>query len=289
MLVRNTTRETGMPFKTIMAVTSPDLGNRDLKLAATLCEQVGAHLSAFVVQMAAPPPVGELAAMISEPWLKERLEDRKRLAARRDEVTALFASSPVSVDVAIEYPELAWADEVIGRRGRYTDITVIGPDVLGTETLKEKAIEGALFWSGKPVLLAPQGALPTLSPKRVAVAWDTRIESTRAVREALEMLVAADEVRLVMIDPVEEEDGHGAEPGADAATYLARHGAKVRVDRVPSEGHSVAEVLSRCAVDFAADMLVMGAYGHSRFRERIFGGVTRAFVEQPTMPIFMAR
>lgn len=278
-----------MPFKTILTVTGPDLGEGDLKLAVSLCEAIGAHLSVLVVEMAAPPPVGEYAAIISDAWRQERQENERRLAERRDEVTAYLAAGSVSADVSSECPELAWSDEVIGRRARYADLLLVGPDVLATETLKAKVIAGALFSSGKPMLLLPAGAPATLTPKRIHVAWDARIEASRAMREALELLVAADDVRLVLVDPAEGENGHGAEPGSDAAAYLARHGVKVTVERLPREGHSVAEVLRRSASGFNADMLVMGGYGHARLRERIFGGVTQSMLDQPSLPLFIAR
>jgi nucleotide-binding universal stress UspA family protein len=146
-----------------------------------------------------------------------------------------------------------------------------------------------LFASGKPLLLVPAGAAPTLKPRRIAIGWDARLEASRAVREALDMLVGADEVHLVLVDPQQGETGHGEEPGADAAVYLARHGVRVTVDRLPGEGRPVAEVLKRHARDVAADLLVMGGYGHSRLRERIFGGTTRAIVEDPSLPVFLAR
>jgi nucleotide-binding universal stress UspA family protein len=139
------------------------------------------------------------------------------------------------------------------------------------------------------MLLVPDGSRPTLKPKRVIIAWDSRLEASRAVRESLEILVAADEVRVALVDPVERENGHGAEPGADIAAYLARHGAKVTVDRLPSQDRSVAEVLNRHALDCAAELLVMGAYGHSRLRERILGGTTRSVLAKPRLPVLMAR
>lgn len=279
-----------MAFKTILTVAGPDaLWEGDLKLAAGLCEQTEAHLSVLVTAMAASPPIGEYAAVVSDGWLQERQDDLKHLDARKDEISAFIAASAVSGDVVSGYPELAWADEMIGRRGRYADLTLAGPGLLKTETLKEKVIEGALFWSGKPVLLIPEGARPTLEPKRILVGWDTRIEATRAVREALELLAAADEVRLALVDPAKGERSHGEEPGADVATFLARHGVNVTVDRLPSENHSVADVLRRHAVDTGAQMLVMGAYGHSRLRERIFGGVTRSMLETSPVPLFLAR
>jgi nucleotide-binding universal stress UspA family protein len=278
-----------MAFKTILSVTGPHMSDDDLKLAAGLCDEIGAHLAVLAVAIAAPPPVGEYAAIVSEDWLKERQVDETLLKKRVTAVSAFLAGRALSADVSSEYPEVGGADERIGRRARYADITVIGPELLAGETLKGKVIEGALFSSGKPLLIVPSGSRATLKPKRVLVAWDARLEASRAVRESLEMLIGADQVRLVMVDPVEDEYHHGQEPGADAAAYLARHSVKVMIDRLPSSNHSIADVLRQHAIDIAADLMVMGAYGHSRLRERIFGGVTRSMLEEQSLPILMAR
>lgn len=278
-----------MSFKTILTVSGTESGDGDLKLAAGLCEQLAGHLSVLVLWIASPPPIGEYGAVISDAWMQERQADIDRLKNRVAAVTAHLAALPISADVSSDYAETASADEIVGQRARYADLTVVGPELLDNEYLRTKVIEGALFSSGKPLLLVPGGSRPTLRPKRVAVAWDSRIESSRAIREALELLQAADEVRLALVDPVESGYGHGEEPGADAAAYLARHGVRVTVDRLPSMGQTVASVLRRHAVDASADMLVMGAYGHSRLRERIFGGVTRSMLEEPPLPILMAR
>jgi nucleotide-binding universal stress UspA family protein len=204
-------------------------------------------------------------------------------------VSKFLGQSALSSDLSSEYQESAWADDAIGRRARYADLTVVGPEMLAREMLKDKVVEGALFSSGKPLLLVPEGSRPTLKPKRVMIAWDSRLEASRAVREALEILARAEEVRIVLVDPAEGESGQGSEPGADVATYLARHGAKVTVDRLPSQGKTVAAMLRQHAVDTAAELLVIGAYGHSRLRERIFGGVTKSMLESATLPILMAR
>lgn len=278
-----------MTFKTLLTVTGPNQGESDLKLAAGLCEQIGAHLSVLVLELAAPPSGGAYAAVVSPAWLEERQAEVQRLKKRISAVGAFLSTSPVSADLSDDYPDTAWADEVIGRRARYADLTILGPDLLTSPTLRDKVIQGALFSSGKPVLLVPEGAQPTLKPKRILVAWDARLESSRAVRESLDMLKSAEQVHLVVVDPIEDEFHHGAEPGADAATYLARHGVKVTVERLPSANHSVADVLRQHAGDVAADLMVMGAYGHSRLRERIFGGVTKSMLEGQSLPVLMAR
>jgi nucleotide-binding universal stress UspA family protein len=279
----------GMPIRTILAVTTPQSTNADLEMAVELCAPDGIHLSVLVMSFAAPPPIGEYAAMVSDAWMEERQQDAARLEARRAAVSAFLQKMEISGDVTVEYPEAAFADEAIGRRARYADVTIIGPEVIADKALKTKVVEGALFSSGRPLLIVPRGSKADLRPKSIVVGWDGRIECARAVREALEILKTADDVRLVLVDPAEGETAHGEEPGADAAAYLARHGVAVTVDRLPLAGHSVAEVLSRRAVDCGAGMLVMGGYGHSRIRERIFGGVTRAMVEDPKLPVLMAR
>lgn len=276
-------------MKTILAVTSPDLGDADLKLAAALCEEIEAHLAVLVLNMAAPPPIGGYAAIVSDAWLQERQADVERLQKRTAAVSALLAASPISSDVSSEYPEEAWAHEVIGRRARYADLTVIGPELLARGALKNKVVSGTLFSSGKPLLLVPQGSFPTLRPKRVLVAWDSRIEASNAVSRSLDLMRSAEDVRLVLVDPVEGEFGQGGEPGADVATYLARHGIRVTVDRRPSQGRSIAAVLRQHAIDTSAQLLVMGAYGHSRLSERILGGVTKTMIDEPPLPILMAR
>lgn len=278
-----------MAFKTILTVTGTHRGDNDIKLAASLCAEVDAHLSVLAVTLAAPPPIGDYAAPMSDAWMEERRADLERLDTRTAEVTRLLASAAISADVSNAYPEMAWADEIIGRRARYADLTFVGPDLLSGGTLRDKTIEGALFSSGKPMLLSSEGSKPTLRPRKVMVAWDSRIEASRAVREAIDILRAADDVHLVLVDPLEGEGRQGDEPGADVATYLARHGAKVTVDRLPSSGQKVTDVLKRHASDMSAELIVMGAYGHSRLREKIFGGVTKSILEDVSIPVLMAR
>lgn len=277
-----------MAFRTILAVAGLESGNRDLEIAAALCEEAGAHLSVLVTAIAAPPPIGEYAAVVSQAWLEERQSEIEELEKRTAEVTALIGGRACSADVTSEYAELAWAEEAIGRRARYADLTVLGPQLEAGDQLRDKIIAGALFASGKPLLVIPEGARPSLAPKRLVVGWDARIEASRAVRESLTLLRKADTVHVTLVDPEKGEDRHGAEPGADIATYLSRHGVKVTVDRLPSENRPIADVLNEHALDVAADMLVMGAYGHSRLRERLFGGVTRTVLDTPKLPTLMA-
>ncbi|HWK66641.1 MAG TPA: universal stress protein [Rhizobiaceae bacterium] len=276
-----------MAYKTILNVTGIDQGDRDLKLAAELCGQVDAHLSVLAVAIAAPPPMGD-AVLMADVWAKERQAAMDRVTERAAAVSAFLARNELRGDVSTEFPDIAWVDEAVGERARYADVTVIGPEILKTETLKSKIIEGVLFSSGKPLLLAPEGSRATMKPKCVVVAWDSSFEASRALRESMDMLDEA-EVHVTLVDPIADDLDQGVEPGSDVAAYLVRRGIKVDVDRLPSSGRPVAEVLSQHAMDMSAELMVMGAYGHSRLRERLFGGVTKSILAAPPLPILLAR
>lgn len=121
------------------------------------------------------------------------------------------------------------------------------------------------------------------------LAWNSRAEAAQAAREALEMMTWAEEVHVVLVDPDSSYWVSGGEPGADVAAYLARHGVKVVVEQLASGGRPVEDVLERHALEIDADLIVMGAYGHSRLRERIFGGVTASMVRESRFPVLIAR
>jgi nucleotide-binding universal stress UspA family protein len=156
-----------------------------------------------------------------------------------------------------------------------------------TGDLRGLADELALS-AGRPVLFVPYaGRFPSLG-KRVLVAWDTGREAARAVSDALPLLQRAESVEVTAFDPERGRRGHGQEPGADVGLYLARHGIKVQAARQSGAGFEVgAQILSRAA-DQGADLIVMGAYGHSRMRELVLGGVTRTILESMTVPVLMS-
>ena len=209
-----------MSFKTLLSVIGVDQSDRDLQTAIGLCQETGAHLSVLVVALAAPPPIGEYAAVVSDAWLEEREADMNRLRETATKMTARLADTDVSADVDSTYSEMAWVNDVIGRRARYADLTVLGPDLLTGADLRNTALSGALFESAKPVLIVPEGRAPTLRPKRVLVAWDSRPEAVRAVREALDLLTAAEDVRVVLVDPQASDLGNGPELGSRSTLTL---------------------------------------------------------------------
>lgn len=276
-----------MSYKTILSVTGINQSDDDLRAAVELCSSAGAHLSALIVALSASPPIGEYAAAVSVDWLEERTREVAKLDERAEAAKALLAQAGISFEVDTLYSEMSWADAEIGMRACYADIALLGPGLKLVPQLRMRAIDGCLFKSARPVLLVPKNRKPTLSPKSIVLAWDSRLEAARAAREAVDMMKNADQVHVTLVDPQASSARSGEEPGADVATYLARHGIKVTVDRIASGGRRVDEALNQHALDVSADLMVMGGYGHSRLRERIFGGVTKAILEAPSIPVLM--
>ena len=142
--------------------------------------------------------------------------------------------------------------------------------------------------SGRPVLFIPiAGAFPTIG-RRVLVAWNARREAARATFDALPLLQAADKVRILWINPQKETRPVGDLPTVDIAATLARHGVKCEAASTVARDSDVANTLLSAAADDSADLLVMGAYGHSRIREFVLGGATRGILSQMTIPVMMS-
>ena len=153
-----------------------------------------------------------------------------------------------------------------------------------------------LLHSGRPVLIVPYAPpLPLLAPpaaaRNVLISWNASKEASRAVSAALPLLQRAGQVHVAIFDAQVHAAEHGEQPGAELLQYLARHGVDARVHLLDGGGvrrGDIGEALLSQAADLSADLLVMGAYGHSRLRETILGGVTRTILQSMTIPVLMA-
>lgn len=177
----------------------------------------------------------------------------------------------------------------VSLEARYADLVVLGqtdtsevlPAMMGDFP------EYVVMYSGRPVLIVPYAGNFTQVGRKVMVAWDGSQEASRALDGAMPFLKQADEVRVVVFNAGEQVNMHGEQPGADIALYLTRHGVKVQVMQETTEQDSGNALLSLTADTFA-DLLVMGCYAHSRFRELLLGGASRTVLESMTLPVLMA-
>jgi nucleotide-binding universal stress UspA family protein len=172
---------------------------------------------------------------------------------------------------------------------RYADLAIVGrPDPAGCDAIPLDLPQTLVLASGRPVLLLPPDP-PAAAGRRILVGWNAGREATRAVADALPFLVRAEAVELLVVDHERQPTKHGEEPGADMACHLARHGVRVEVRRMSSGGQDVGRFLLSRAADFGADLVVMGAYGHSRVTELVFGGATRTVLHEAGLPVLMSR
>jgi nucleotide-binding universal stress UspA family protein len=171
----------------------------------------------------------------------------------------------------------------------YADLIVASRGTPGRTRLRLVASlpEYVALHSTRPVLVIPDDYTGEVAGGTAVIGWNAGMEASRAVSGALPLLKTAKSVLIALVNPDELPGRHGEQPGADLATYLARHGVNVEVVRERSDA-GTAPALLGLARDAVAGLLVAGAYGHSRYREWIAGGVTRALLEKSSMPLLLA-
>jgi nucleotide-binding universal stress UspA family protein len=175
-------------------------------------------------------------------------------------------------------------------QSRYADLTVLSKDTEQDPALPvrlRRLPEHVTLHGARPVLVVPDDYQGQTIPGTAVVGWDGSMQAIRAIDGALPLLQRADSVKLALINPDQLSELHGEEPGADMALYLARQG--VQVDVIVERTRSTTgEALISMARTSGAGLLVTGAYGHSRYREWILGGVTRALLERSPAPLLLA-
>lgn len=180
--------------------------------------------------------------------------------------------------------------KVLSVHARYADAVVLGPPARHTLLSLEAPHFAAsvVLAAGRPVLFAPGPGKPATLGAHVVIGWNASRESTRAVTDALPLVGGASRVSVVLVRPKTGARSHGPLPGADVAHYLARHGTSVEVVTIDGDHHDVGLALLDQVSRLGADLLVMGAYGHSRLRELVLGGATETVLQRATVPVLMS-
>jgi len=171
---------------------------------------------------------------------------------------------------------------------RHVDLAILGQPRDGDPLIGQYAlVERCLFASGRPVIIVPAAPEKLALKGTIVAAWDGSAEAARAINDALMFLKPA--ARVVLLVGVTAEDGEERTPPTDdMIAHLKRHGVKAEAMRVKVSEGDVGRLLLTTAKDLGADLMVMGAFHHSRWREFILGGVTLTVLEEATIPLFMA-
>ncbi|CUH83548.1 universal stress protein [Thalassovita mediterranea] len=278
-----------MAYKTLFsALSDPDLMPSLIDQSAALARKYDAHFDALclgVDRTQAGYYYGGGNAMVIQQSLERAHDEVKALT---EEAERRLHTQDILWGLDNGVTQLADMGRHIGNRARFSDLGIAArPYGEGMGIELEGIVEAMLFDGGIPVMVIPTEAKPIVTPKVITLAWNESPEALAATRAALPILQEADRVRVAVIDPPQ----HGPErsdPGGRLSQFLARHGVRAEIDVLSKTMPRVADVILRHVADGASDLVVMGAYGHSRFREAILGGATRDMLELSPVPVFMA-
>lgn len=281
-------RERNMYKDIVIPITGNPGDSYALNMALDLASSHEAHLT--VMEMVNLPMPGTVPwGLMPDPSTSEiygqlREQGQANVAKLKQRLEKEITSSEVRLVEAF----FSEPSQLAAHYAHYADLTVIAGSMGDSREgdILRSYFGSLLIDSGRPVLVIPQGCKGPMPPKRIVVAWRPTGECARAVHDALPLLVTAESVELIVVDPVGGERGHGEQPGADIAAHIARHGANVNVQVRQSHGNRIASVLLEHARETHANMLVVGGYGHSRIREWALGGVTRELLFEASIPVF---
>jgi nucleotide-binding universal stress UspA family protein len=254
--------------------------------AISVAEAFEAHVLGVAFSYEPVIPGSVMGGIPPEFLESQRVESDKKA---RDAVTHFEQAAKragISAETRILSASVSGAADQIGRLARRFDLAVVGQPEREKSGADEVVDEGVLFESGRPVIFVPFIQKAGMKLGRVMVCWDGSRAASRAIGDAMPFLEKAKQVEIVIVGGKPPKSDEVS--GADLGQHLARHGMKVDVKRITSPDIDVPSTVLSYAADSSADMIVMGGYGHSRLREFVLGGVTRAILETMTVPTLMS-
>ncbi|UEM24896.1 universal stress protein (plasmid) [Skermanella mucosa] len=282
--------------KILVPLTGAGTDRRSAALAFMVADRVRGHVEGLCVtphaEVASPVETASIPAALGRK-LREIAETRQSQLVESarllfEDLDRRFGGPGTGRPTSSWRAEVGSLAEIIPEEARLADLTVFARDGGGADLIGA-ALEATLFDSGRPILLAPAmepGAEPASFGTAVAVAWDGGLPASRAVASALPLLAAAD--RVIILTGEKPSNRRAGDPDR-LAESLRWHGVNAECLRVTDDGRPLALALVAGAAECGCDLMVMGGYGHSRFRETVLGGVTRDILSTPPdLPILMA-
>lgn len=279
-----------MSWKDILVIVSEaEVDEPALALGEALARQCDAHLAAAFLTPLPDEPLAYEPTVVAGVWAELLGRARQEAEAERRRVEARVKQFGRECEMRSAEALSRDLGRVAAVHARYADVAILTRPTEGAGVeLREEIIEGVLFHSGRPALIAPPGWKAGSIGKRVVVAWDASREATRALSEAQAVMGGAEQITVVTVDAKPKMFGHGDQPGANIAAHLSRRGLPADVRNVDSMGRTASLAILEEANTLGADLVVMGGYAHSRLRELVFGGATRELLRAANLPLLMA-
>jgi nucleotide-binding universal stress UspA family protein len=253
--------------------------------ATSIAATFGAHVAGIAFLYEPVIPDGTLGGIPVDLIELQREENSKAAKVAVDRFEAATKMAGVSAETRVLDATLGGAAALFGQIARRFDVAVVAQAQREHGAAEQLMIEGALFESGRPVVVVPYIQKQALTLDRVLACWDGGRMSARAIADAMPFLERAKAVDIVI---VAEERKNDEVTGANMTEHLARHGVAANVKRIARGDLAIADVILDYAADSGADFMVMGGYGHSRLREFILGGVTRGILGSMTVPVLLS-
>ena len=263
-------------------------GPRDFaaEYATSIAATFGAHIAGISFLYEPVIPDGTLGGIPVDLIELQREENSKVANEAVSRFEAGVKKAGVSAETRILDATFGGAATVFAQIARRFDLAVVGQAQREGGASDELLVEGALFESGRPLVVVPYIQKRGLTLERVLACWDGGRTAARAIGDAMPFLERAKAVDIVIV--AEERKGGDEINGANMGAHLARHGVTANVKRIAKGDLAIEDVLLSYAADSGADFMVMGGYGHSRLREFILGGVTRGILASMTLPVLMS-
>lgn len=232
-----------------------------------------------------PPTIGSLMEEIEKGNLKNKEAAHEKYNKAVSKHSIKFSGNETSPDNAYAsfHYQVGNAEDIIASKGRVADIIVIGRAIKNASSHYASAVLSALFNSGRPVLFVPPAGSKTYG-SNIMIGWNGSAESARAVCYSMPLLQRAKKVMVLSEDNEYADNGPSAD---DLVLYLRQHDVEANIVASNSDDLSTGAAIMRDAKKRNVDLLIMGAFSHSRFREMLLGGVTTFMLDHAEIPVLM--
>lgn len=278
-----------MSYKSILVhLDSSEAVHGRLELALSLAKQFDAYLTGYFTVFRPEPGSFYVMAGSAEYYV----EFEHRRLEQQGALERLFRAEILRWQVAGEWQwSSEYANRCVPQAARLADLAIVGqynpedPESF----VAEQFVANLVLSSGRPVLIVPHAGQFHSIASHALIAWDGSREATRALHDALPFLGRAKQVTVLSINALSDEPASNRIPGSDLAAVIARYGANVATQEIEGvKDVPIGETILSRAADLDADLLVMGCYGHSRWRELVLGGATRSILKSMTLPVLMS-